>query len=112
MALGIEQLSWSDSVWKTLDDAVHDESQRTAVGLKFIPFRGQADDSATAPADAIDTATMTIDEASVAALVEFGVAFLPGSLHEVTSGRPLHADRRPCRATRHMRQGLTAVRPE
>jgi uncharacterized linocin/CFP29 family protein len=75
MALGREQLSWSDPVWKTLDDAVHDEFQRTAVGLKFIPFRGQADDSATAPADAIDPGTMTIDEASVAALVELGVDF-------------------------------------
>jgi uncharacterized linocin/CFP29 family protein len=75
MALGREQLSWSDAVWKTLDDAVHDEFHRTAVGLKFIPFRGQADDSATAPADAIDATTMTIDEASVAALVELGVEF-------------------------------------
>jgi uncharacterized linocin/CFP29 family protein len=75
MALGREQLDWSDAVWKALDDAVHDEFQRTAVGLKFIPFRAETGDAVTAPADVIDTATMTVDEAVVAALVELSIDF-------------------------------------
>ena len=75
MSLGREQLDWSDSVWKTLDDAVHDEFHRTAVGLKFIPFHGQLDNAMTAPADIIDLATMTVNEADVTALVELGIDF-------------------------------------
>jgi uncharacterized linocin/CFP29 family protein len=75
MALGREQLDWDDSVWKSLDDAVHDEFHRTAVGLKFIPFSGQFDNAMTVPADAIDLATMTVNEADVTALVELGVEF-------------------------------------
>jgi uncharacterized linocin/CFP29 family protein len=75
MALGREQLDWDNSVWKTLDDAVHDEFHRTAVGLKFIPFPGQSDNAMTVPADVIDPATMTVNEADVAALVELGVDF-------------------------------------
>jgi uncharacterized linocin/CFP29 family protein len=75
MALGREQLDWGDSVWKTLDDAVHDEFHRTAVGLKFIPFPGQSDNAMTVPADVIDPATMTVNEADVTALVELGVDF-------------------------------------
>jgi len=75
MALGREQLNWSDSVWKALDDAVHDEFHRTAVGLKFIPFHGQLDDAVNAPADVINSATMTVNEAEVTALVELGIDF-------------------------------------
>jgi uncharacterized linocin/CFP29 family protein len=75
MSLGREQLDWSDSVWKTLDDAVHDEFHRTAVGLKFIPFHGQLDNAMTVPADTIDPATMTINEAEVTPLVELGIDF-------------------------------------
>jgi uncharacterized linocin/CFP29 family protein len=75
MALGREQLDWDDTVWKSLDDAVHDEFHRTAVGLKFIPFSGQFDNAMTVPADVIDLATMTVNEADVTALVELGVEF-------------------------------------
>lgn len=75
MSLGREQVQWSDSVWKALDDAVHDEFHRTAVGLKFIPFHGQMDNATTVPADVIDLTKMTVDEAKVTALVELGVNF-------------------------------------
>jgi uncharacterized linocin/CFP29 family protein len=75
MALGREQVDWNESVWKILDDAIHDEFHRTAVGLKFIPFPGQSDNAMTVPADVIDPATMTVNEADVAALVELGVDF-------------------------------------
>jgi uncharacterized linocin/CFP29 family protein len=76
MALGREQLDWDDSVWKTLDDAVHDEFHRTAVGLKFIPSPGQSDNAMTVPADVVNIGdTMTVNEADVTALVELGVDF-------------------------------------
>ena len=75
MGLGREQVGWSDAVWKTLDDAVHDEFHRSAVALKFIPFHGQLDNAMTVPSDVIDLETMTVDEAAVSALVELGIDF-------------------------------------
>ena len=75
MSLGREQVDWDDAVWKTLDDAVHDEFHRSAVALKFIPFHGQVDNAMTVPADVIDLETMTVDEAAVSALVELGIDF-------------------------------------
>jgi len=66
MSLGREQVDWDDAVWKTLDDAVHDEFHRSAVALKFIPFHGQVDNAMTVPADVIDLETMTVDEAAAA----------------------------------------------
>jgi uncharacterized linocin/CFP29 family protein len=75
MSLGREQVEWSDTVWKVLDDAVHDEFHRSAVGLKFIPFHGQLENAMTVPADVIDLDTMTVDEADVTALVELGIDF-------------------------------------
>ena len=75
MALGREQVDWSDGVWKALDDAVHDEFHRTAVGLKFIPFHGQMDNAMTVPADVIDLTKMIVDEGKVTAVVELGVDF-------------------------------------
>jgi len=75
MALGREQVDWSDGAWKALDDAVHDEFHRTAVGLKFIPFHGQVDNAMTVPADVINLDTMTVDEVKVTGLVELGIDF-------------------------------------
>jgi uncharacterized linocin/CFP29 family protein len=75
MSLGREQVEWSNAVWKALDDAVHDEFHRTAVGLKFIPFHGQVDDAMTVPSDVIALDTMTVPEAAVKSLVEFGIDF-------------------------------------
>jgi uncharacterized linocin/CFP29 family protein len=77
MSLGREQLSWSDDVWKSIDDAVHDEVQRTAVAAKFIPLHAPAPapDVATVPSDIIDNATMMIGESAVTPIVELGVEF-------------------------------------
>jgi uncharacterized linocin/CFP29 family protein len=75
MALGREQVEWNDTVWNTLDAAVHDEFHRSAVALKFVPFHGQLDNAMTVPADVIDLDTMTVDEAGVSALVELGIDF-------------------------------------
>jgi uncharacterized linocin/CFP29 family protein len=75
MSLGREQVEWNDAVWKALDDAVHDEFHRSAVALKFVPFHGQVDHAMTVQADIIDLNTMTVDEAAVSPLVEFGIDF-------------------------------------
>ncbi len=75
MSLGREQVQWSDAIWKALDDAVHDEFHRSAIGLKFIPFHGQLENAMTVPSDVIDLDKMTADEANVTALVELGIDF-------------------------------------
>jgi uncharacterized linocin/CFP29 family protein len=75
MALGREQVDWSQDVWDAIDAAVHDEFHRTAVALKFIPFHGQVDNAMTVPSDIVDLDTMTVDESAVIALVELGIEF-------------------------------------
>ena len=77
MALGREQLPWSDDVWKSVDDAVHGEVQRTSVAAKFIPLATPAPgpDVSTVLSDIIDSAKMMVDDASVTPIVELGVEF-------------------------------------
>jgi len=75
MVLGREQLEWNQDVWNALDNAVHDEFHRSAVGLKFIPFHGQVDNAMTVPSDIVDLDTMTVDESAVISLVELGIEF-------------------------------------
>ena len=75
MDLGRERLNWSADIWKRIDDAVHDEFQRTSVAAKFIPLYGPVGDVLTVPADDIDTDTMTISETQVTPLLEMWVEF-------------------------------------
>ena len=77
MSLGRERLSWSDDVWKSIDDAVHDEVQRTSVAAKFIPLHAPAPapDALNVPSDRVDATTMTVDEAAIIPIVELGVEF-------------------------------------
>lgn len=77
MNLGRDRLTWSDDLWKSIDDAVHDEVLRTSVATKFIPLHGplQAPDVITVPADIIDPNTMTVDEVAVTPIVELGIEF-------------------------------------
>jgi uncharacterized linocin/CFP29 family protein len=77
MNLGRDRLSWSDDLWKLIDDAVHDEVLRTSVATKFLPLHGPVPvpDVMTVPADIIDPATMTVDEVAVTPIVELGVEF-------------------------------------
>jgi uncharacterized linocin/CFP29 family protein len=89
MSLGREQVQWSEAVWKALDEAVHDEFHRTAVGLKFIPFRGQQDNAMTVPSDVIDLESMTVGEADVTALVELGIDF--GLTRQQTASEEQHS---------------------
>jgi uncharacterized linocin/CFP29 family protein len=75
MDLGRERLDWGADIWKRIDDAVHDEFQRTSVAAKFIPLYGPIGDALTVPADVIDSETMTIDEVAVTPLLELSVEF-------------------------------------
>ena len=77
MDLGRDRLAWSEDLWKSIDDAVHDEVQRTSVAAKFIPLHGPAPtpDILTVPSDIINPATMTIDEVAVTPIVELGIEF-------------------------------------
>lgn len=77
MSLGRERLTWGDDIWKAIDDAVHDEVQRTSIAAKFIPLHSPAPpaDASTVPAGIIDPAAMTVDEVAVTPIVELGVEF-------------------------------------
>ena len=77
MNLGRDRLTWSEDVWKGIDDAVHDEVQRTSVAAKFIPLHGPAPapEILTIPSDVIKLDTMTVDEVAVTPIVELGVEF-------------------------------------
>ena len=88
MVLGREQVEWSQDIWDSLDNAVHDEFHRSAVGLKFIPFHGQVDNAMTVPSDVVDLDTMTVDESAVIALVELGVEF--GLTRQQTAAEAQH----------------------
>jgi len=77
MSLGRERLTWSDDTWRSIDDAVHNEVQRTSVGARFIPLHAPAPppDALNVPSDRIDPGTLTIDEAVIIPIVELGVEF-------------------------------------
>jgi uncharacterized linocin/CFP29 family protein len=88
MVLGREQVEWGQDIWDALDNAVHDEFHRSAVGLKFIPFHGQVDNAMTVPSDVVELDTMTVDESAVTALVELGVEF--GLTRQQTAAEAQH----------------------
>jgi uncharacterized linocin/CFP29 family protein len=75
MTLGREALNWSEQTWAAIDHAVHEENVRAGVTAKVIPLRGPMPQAVTVPAEAIDPATMTVDESSVVPLVELTVDF-------------------------------------
>lgn len=75
MNLGRDRLDWGPDIWKSIDDAVHDEFQRTSVAAKFIPLHGPVTDALTVPADVINPVTMTVDEVAVTPIVELAVEF-------------------------------------
>jgi uncharacterized linocin/CFP29 family protein len=77
MSLGRERLTWGDDIWRAIDDAVHDEVQRTSVAAKFIPLHSPAPppEASIVPAGIIDPAAMTVDEVAITPIVELGVEF-------------------------------------
>src|SRR5215475_15218232 len=73
MNLGREKLPWSQEIWNRIDQAVHDECERTKIARKFIPLYGPV-----APGELIvisdtvvrDGQTLTVNESATIALVE------------------------------------------
>jgi len=78
MNLGREKLPWSQEVWNRIDQAVHDECERTKIARKFIPLYGPV-----APGELIvisdtvvrDGQTLTVNEAATIPLIELLVEF-------------------------------------
>jgi uncharacterized linocin/CFP29 family protein len=78
MNLGREKLPWSQEIWNRIDQAVHDECERTKVARKFIPLYGPV-----APGELIvisdtvvrDGQTLTVNESATIALVELQAEF-------------------------------------
>ena len=75
MSLGREALNWDEQIWAAIDLAVHEENVRAGVAAKVIPLSGPQPEAVTVPAEAIDPATMTVDESAVVPLVELTVDF-------------------------------------
>src|SRR5919198_2350567 len=72
---GREALDWAPERWTRLDQAIHEEMQRTGIASRLLPVRGPLPDAATVPAEVIDTQTMTVEDAAVLPLVELSVEF-------------------------------------
>ncbi len=78
MKLGREKLTWSQEIWKRIDQAVHDECKRTKISAKFIPLYGPISPAElTIPSDTvlIDEQTLTVNEAAVVPLIEILAEF-------------------------------------
>jgi uncharacterized linocin/CFP29 family protein len=78
MNLGRDRLAWSQEIWNSIDQAVHDECQRTKVAAKFLPLYPVGPDMLTVPSDAVDPQTfplLTVNEAAVTPLLEMWVDF-------------------------------------
>jgi uncharacterized linocin/CFP29 family protein len=72
---GRELVGWPTDLWSQLDQAVKDEIQRSAVATTFLPVTAAAAGAATAPADVIDLAAMTVDPSAVVSIVEVSIGF-------------------------------------
>ncbi len=74
--LSREKLAWGQELWDRIDKTVHNETQQTKVGAKFIPLYGPLADAMTVPADTINLQIMTIDEGKIKPLIEIWVEFV------------------------------------
>src|SRR3989442_5137434 len=72
---GRDKIDWSQALWNRIDQAVHQETERTRVAAKFVPLYGPVPDALTAPADTIELETMTINEGETTPLIEIWVEF-------------------------------------
>jgi uncharacterized linocin/CFP29 family protein len=75
---GRDKLPWGQELWDRIDQAVHEECNRTKIAQKFLPIHGPvASGTLTVPSDAIivDGQTLQINEAATTPLVELLVEF-------------------------------------
>ena len=77
MNLGREKLPWSEEVWNRIDQAVHNECERTKIAKKFLPLYGPvAPGELTKPSDTVLVDdVLNINEAAVVKIVELQVEF-------------------------------------
>ncbi len=76
--LGRNRLPWSTDVWTRIDQAVHDQCERTKVAAKFIPLYGPVSaDQLTIATDTVawDGQAMFVKEAETTPLIELSVEF-------------------------------------
>jgi uncharacterized linocin/CFP29 family protein len=78
MNLGRDKVPWSQEIWNRIDQAVHDECQRTKIARRFLPMYGPV-----SPGELIvisdtvvrDGQTLTVNEAATIPLIELLVEF-------------------------------------
>jgi uncharacterized linocin/CFP29 family protein len=72
MNYGKEEPEWTQEVWDRIDQAVHDEAQRTKVAAKFLPLYMAVPGALIVPADTVnvDAPPLTVDEALTTSIVE------------------------------------------
>jgi len=77
MSYGKEEPEWTQEVWDRIDQAVHDEAQRTKVAAKFLPLYMAVPSALIVPADTVnvDSPPLTVDEALTTPIVENLVEF-------------------------------------
>ena len=78
MNLGRDKLDWNADIWKRIDQAVHDEAQRTKIAARFLPLYPVGTDVTTVPSDAVDPETgplLSVNEAAVTPLIEIWTEF-------------------------------------
>ena len=77
---GREKIKWSQEIWDRIDQAVHDECERTRVAAKFIPMYGPVSpDQLTIPADTVVTVKplepLSVVETAMVDIVELSVGW-------------------------------------
>jgi hypothetical protein len=78
MNLGREKLPWTQEIWNRIDQAVHDECQRTKIARRFLPLYGPVSPGElTVPSDTVlrDDQTLVVDEAATIPLIELLAEF-------------------------------------
>jgi uncharacterized linocin/CFP29 family protein len=76
--LGRDKVPWGQDVWNQIDQAVHNESQRTRIVRRFLPIHGPVSPGAlTIPTDSVvsDGPTLAVQEATTIPLIELLVEF-------------------------------------
>lgn len=76
--LGRDKLPWSQEIWNRIDQAVHDECERTKIARKVLPMYGPVSSGELIVAsDTIvrDGQTLTVNEAATIPLIELLVEF-------------------------------------
>jgi uncharacterized linocin/CFP29 family protein len=77
MASTPDSLGWNTSVWDTIKQTVHDETQRTKIGQKILPLNGPLPDMMNVPSDITEVSDggLTVTEGASTSLIETTVQF-------------------------------------